>query len=136
MNNRAGKPPSQRQLKVGEQIRKVLSDALSRGDFYDVLDTSIITITEVSISPDLRNAKAYIVSLNNSDTAEVLQALNDNAKRLKHYIAKSLHTRVHPNLSFELDTSFDYSANISSIVNRDNFLTGAEDDSTEVNEKE
>ena len=71
--NRAGKPPSQRQLKVGEQLRKSLADAMHRGDFFDpILENATITVTEVSVSPDLRNAVAYIIPLGNSDSDAIV----------------------------------------------------------------
>ena len=118
--NRAGKPPSQRQLKVGEQIRKSLADAMHRGDFFDPdLDNATVTVTEVSVSPDLRNAVAYIVPLGNGDGDMIVRALNRNATRFKHFIAKTVEMRVHPRVTFHLDTAFDYAGEIATIMNTD-----------------
>jgi ribosome-binding factor A len=118
--NRAGKPPSQRQLKVGEQVRKVLADAMHRGDFFDPdLDNATITVTEVSVSPDLRNGVVYVMPLGNVDGDVVVKALNRNANRFKHFIAKSVDMRAHPRLFFALDTAFDYAGDIARIMNSD-----------------
>ena len=118
--NRAGKAPSQRQLKVGEQIRKTLSEAMHRGDFFDpALDNATITVTEVSVSPDLRNAVAYIIPLGNGDGDVIVKALNLNSTRFKHYIAKTVEMRAHPRINFKLDTSFDYAGGIAAIINSD-----------------
>ena len=71
--NRAGKPPSQRQLRVGEQLRSAISDMLFRGDLYEPeLENATITVTEASVSPDLRNAVIYVVPMGVID--------NDNPK--------------------------------------------------------
>ncbi len=116
--NRAGKPPSQRQLKVGEQIRKSLSDAMLRGDFYDPdLDNATITVTEVSVSPDLKNAVAYIVPLGVADGDAIVKALNRNSTRFKHFVAKTVDMRVHPRVAFKLDTAFDYAGGIATLMN-------------------
>lgn len=114
--NRSGKPPSQRQLRVGEQIRHTLSNVLFRGDVYDAnLNTVSISITEVSISPDLRNATAYFVVLN-GDGAIVEKALNRNAPYFKNAIAKTLNTRVHPKIQFKLDTTGAYASRIDALL--------------------
>ncbi len=116
--NRAGKPPSQRQLRVGEHIRHTLSTALFRGDVYDPdLNTATISITEVSISPDLKNATAYFV-VSNGDTEIVGKALNRNAKAFKHMVAKMVHIRSHPKIKFTADTAFEYARHIEDLLNK------------------
>ncbi|MGB1361429.1 MAG: 30S ribosome-binding factor RbfA [Alphaproteobacteria bacterium] len=117
--NRAGKPPSQRQLRVGEQVRQAISDMLRRGDIYDPeLNSVSVTITEVSISPDLKNAVAYAVPLGNDDGENIIKALNRNSSQFKHYIAKNIDLRAHPRISFKLDTAFDYAEEITHLLNK------------------
>lgn len=116
--NRAGKPPSQRQLQVGEQIRHIISTALFRGDIYDPeLNTATISITEVSISPDLRSATAYFV-VSNGDNTAVEKALNRNANQFKHIVARMVRIRTHPKLKFKADTSFEYASHIEALLNK------------------
>ena len=74
--------PSQRQLRVGEQIRHIMSETLSRGDFYNEALMNMaggITVTEVRPTPDLRQATAYVISLGGADMDSILPALNENA---------------------------------------------------------
>ncbi len=117
--NCAGKPPSQRQLRVGEQIRQAISDMIFRGDFYDDdLTGIVVSVTEVSVSPDLRSAVAYAIALGQDDGEKIIRALNRNANQFKHYVAKNIDLRVHPKIVFKLDTSFDYAQEINHLLNK------------------
>lgn len=111
--------PSQRQLRVGEEIRHALADVLLRGDFRDPeLRDSNITVTEVRVSPDLRNATAFVVPLGQADMGTLLKALKRAAPFLRGHVAKAVKLQFVPNLSFEQDTSFDYAARIDSLLHR------------------
>ncbi len=113
----AGKPPSQRQLRVGEELRHALSDLLRRGDFHDPeLADLNVTVTEVRISPDLRNATAFVTPLGGGAMGEALAALRRAAPFLRGQIARAINLRYAPTLSFEADTSFDYASRIDSIL--------------------
>lgn len=113
----ASRPPSQRQLRVGEEIRHLLANLLERGDIRDPeLAGRIITVTEVRISPDLRNATAFVVPLGGGDPAPVLAGLRRARSFLRHEIAKSVDLRVAPFLSFEPDTSFDEASRIEALL--------------------
>jgi len=102
------KAPSQRQLRVGEELRHLLSDVLRQGGLRDpVLATTSITVTEVRCSPDLKNATAFVMPLGGEASAEVLAALKRAAPYLRREIGKKLQLRYTPNLSFQADHSFD-----------------------------
>lgn len=103
-----GGAPSQRQLRVGEVIRRALSEVLARGDVHDPdLGRVSITVAEVSISPDLRQATAYVLPLGGVDTEGVVKALNRNRIELRRLVTARIDLRFSPELSFRADTSFD-----------------------------
>ncbi|WP_448203738.1 30S ribosome-binding factor RbfA [Azospirillum sp. sgz302134] len=113
----AGKPPSQRQLRVGEEIRHALAEVLQRGDFHDPeLAELNVTVTEVRISPDLRNATAFVTPLGGGAMDETLAALRRAAPFLRGQIARAINLRYAPTLSFEGDTSFEYAGRIDAIL--------------------
>ena len=77
-------PPSQRQLRVGELVRHKLAEMLARGDIHDdVIASHVITVPEVRLSPDLKLATAYVVTLGDSDTDAVIEALNRNKRYIR-----------------------------------------------------
>ena len=114
------RPPSQRQLRVGEEIRHALSALLLRGDLRDPdLKDASITVAEVRVSPDLRNATAFILPLGGDRSDEVLDALKRAAPYLRTQVSHTIRLRYAPNLSFQLDTSFDYADRISRLLHSD-----------------
>ena len=133
MSKRSKRPPSQRQLRVGEELRHVLAQVIERGDLHDPeLDGVSITVTEVRISPDLSNATVFVMRLGGSHSAETVAALERATPFLRHQIAQRVHLRHVPNLTFEADTSFDYAEHIGQILNdvtADNIEQAAEEDS-------
>lgn len=118
MNDRRdGRMPSQRQLRVGEELRHVLAEILGRGDVRDPdLTDATITVTEVRISPDLRNATAFVVPLGGAEVERTVAALRRAAPYLRSRIARAVQLRLVPTLSFEADTSFDYAGRIDRIL--------------------
>lgn len=103
-----GPGPSQRQLRVGELIRRTLSDVLLRGDVHDPdLNRHSITVGEVRTSPDLKVATAYVLPLGGHDAQEALAALRRNTRELRHLVAKDMSLKYAPNLRFVLDETFD-----------------------------
>lgn len=103
-----GPGPSQRQLRVGELIRRRLSDVLLRGDVHDPdLNRHSITVGEVRTSPDLKVATAYVLPLGGHDAEEALAALRRNTRELRHLVAKDMTLKYAPNLRFVLDETFD-----------------------------
>lgn len=104
----SGGAPSQRQLRVGEVIRRALSDVLARGEVHDPeLGRASITVAEVRASPDLRQAVAYVLPLGGVNTDAVVKALNRNKAELRRLVTGQIDLRFSPQLSFQADTSFD-----------------------------
>ena len=103
-----GSGPSQRQLRVGELIRRTLSDVLVRGDIHDpVLNRMSITVGEVTTSPDLRIATAYVLPLGGQGAEEALDALRRNRHELRRAVSKNLTLKFSPELRFATDETFD-----------------------------
>lgn len=103
-----GSGPSQRQLRVGELIRRTLSDVLTRGDLHDPeLDRVSITVGEVRTSPDLKIATAHVLPLGGEGAEAVLTALRRHKAELRHMVAKELTLKYAPELRFALDDTFD-----------------------------
>jgi len=103
-----GPGPSQRQLRVGELIRRTLSEVLARGDIHDPdLNRLSITVGEVRTSPDLRIATAYVLPLGGKGRDDVLKLLARNKFELRRAISKKLALKFSPDLRFQLDETFD-----------------------------
>ena len=106
--NRDGKAPTQRMLKVGEQIRRTLSTVLQRGEVHDPeLNRMMITVGEVRMSPDLRVATAYILPLGGKMKEEALEAMRRNRHEIRHLVVKGGTQKFAPELRFEIDGTFD-----------------------------
>jgi ribosome-binding factor A len=118
MTRMAGKKgPSQRQLRVGEELRHALAWILERGDIREPIFAELpITVTEVRLSPDLRNATIFVMPLGGERIAEVLEALRKVKGYLRHEMLKKVEMRVAPNLFFEADTSFDEASHIDQLL--------------------
>jgi len=114
-----GVEPSQRQLRVGEELRHALSAVLLRGDLRDpALNDVSITVTEVRISPDLRNATVFILPLGGDNTADVLKALKRASAFLRGQVSRQVRLRFSPALSFQADESFDEAERIGIVLRR------------------
>ena len=110
---------SQRQLRVGEELRHLISNALLRESFYDqIIENNTITITEVNVSPDLKNAKVYIMPLGGENKLEVLDSLNKSNGRIKKLISNNINLRQIPKLQFKIDETFEYAKNIENILQK------------------
>jgi ribosome-binding factor A len=110
---------SQRQLRVGEELRHALARILRDGECRDpALENASITVTEVRMSPDLRNATAFVMPLAGTNATEVVAGLERSATFLKGLLAREVQLRNTPNLAFELDDSFDRAARISALLTR------------------
>lgn len=103
-----GPGPSQRQLRVGELIRRTLSDVLARGDIHDPdLNRLSVTVGEVRTSPDLKVATAYVLPLGGKGQEDVLDLLARNKGELRRVVGKKLGLKFAPELRFRLDETFD-----------------------------
>ncbi|WP_299027413.1 30S ribosome-binding factor RbfA [uncultured Sulfitobacter sp.] len=103
-----GAGPTQRQLRVGETIRRALSEVLVRGDVHDPeLARMSITVGEVRTSNDLKVATAYVLPLGGIGQEDVLKILGRNKHELRKMVAKKLTLKFSPELRFQLDRTFD-----------------------------
>ncbi len=111
------KPPSQRQLRVAEEIRHVLAGIFGRGEIRDPeLADVVVTVNEVRIGPDLQRATVFVTRLGRSDMAEKVPALRRAAPFLRAQLAKQLRLRVAPDISFVADTSIDYAMHVDELL--------------------
>ena len=100
--------PSQRQLRVGELIRRTLSDVLMRGETHESdLEGVSITVSEVRVSPDLRVATAYVLPLGGRDLDKVMAGLGRARGELRRAVAREVKLKNSPELRFAVDESFD-----------------------------
>jgi ribosome-binding factor A len=110
---------SQRQLRVAEEIRHVLSGIFARADFRDPdLASAHITITEVRIGPDLKLATAFFSRLGRSDSDALLPALERATPYLRGQLARALRLRIAPELTFTPDSALDYAMKIDELMHR------------------
>ena len=100
--------PSQRQLRVGELIRRTLSSVLARGDVHDPeLNQMSITVGEVRTSPDLKIATVYVMPLGGGNRDEAIQALKRNRGELRRELMRDMTLKYAPDLRFVIDETFD-----------------------------
>ena len=100
--------PTQRQLRVGELIRRTLSEVLSRGGLHEPeLDGVPITVGEVRASPDLKIATAYVLPLGGGNRDGILLALRRAKSEIRHQVGRGLTLRHVPDLRFEIDETYD-----------------------------
>ena len=103
-----GSGPSQRQLRVGELIRRTLSDVLMRGDIHDPdLVRMSVTVGEVRTSPDLKIATAFVMPLGGEGQEDLVEILARNKSELRRIIGKKAGLKFTPDLRFRLDETFD-----------------------------
>ena len=109
---------SVRVLKVGERVRHILSELLARQEVHDdVLSATTVSVTEVRMTPDLRNAIAYVKPLLGEDEAVVIKALRTNTAFFQREVAKRLGLKFAPKLQFKPDESFDEADRIERLLN-------------------
>lgn len=103
-----GGAPNQRQLRLGELIRRRLSELLQRGEIHDPdLSRMMITVGEVRCSPDLSVATAFILPLGGKNKEEALLALRKSRHEIRREVAKVLNIKFAPEIRFEIDDTFD-----------------------------
>lgn len=118
MSRFASSGPSQRQLRVGEQVRHALADVLQRGEIRDdIIESTVISISEVRMSPDLKIATAYVSPLGAKDDQAVIKALAKNAKFIRGRVSGALRQMKYmPEFRFRLDSSYDNMARIDELL--------------------
>ena len=111
------KTPGQRQLRVGEEVRHVLSAIFTRNEFRDPdLADILITVTEVRMSPDLKHATAFVTRLGRTDIDQKLPALRRAAPYFRAQLAHAMRLRVAPDVSFQADTALEYAMHINQLM--------------------
>ena len=116
-HNETPSGPSVRVLRVGEQVRHVLSEILQRGDVHDdVLATHPVSVTEVRMSPDLRHATVFVKPLLGRDEEAVIKALRTNTAYLQREVAHRIRMKYAAKLKFLPDDSFDESSHFEALL--------------------
>ncbi len=118
-SDKDNRTPGQRQLRVGEEIRHLLADLLERGNMRDPdLRDATITVTSVDVSPDLRNATAFVMPLGGQDKDRLLAALRRAAPWFRVRVGEKAGLRSAPEIRFELDRTFDEADKIGALLRR------------------
>ena len=109
---------SQRQLRVGEEIRHVLAALFMRGEFVwpEEFGGPNMTVTEVKISPDLKNATVFVMPLGGGHAKEIVRFMNEHLGFFRHAVAQEISLRYTPRIHFEADLSFEYAHHIDRIL--------------------
>jgi ribosome-binding factor A len=111
------KGPSQRALRAGELVRHAVAEILARGEVHDpVIETHLITVPEVRMSPDLRLATVYIMPLGGQDATAILAALERNKRYLRGEIAHRVNLKFAPDIRFRVDERFDEADRIERLL--------------------
>ena len=119
MTRKHSREPGSRQLCVGEEIRHTLADIFERSDMHDPdLRDVRVTVTEVRLSSDLRNATAFVTRLGGGGTETLIAALGRAVPYFRHQLSKKLGLRFIPKLSFKLDTTFDDADHLDDLLRR------------------
>ncbi|MGO4559566.1 30S ribosome-binding factor RbfA [Rhizobiales bacterium 3FA27D7] len=118
MSRQQSNAPSQRMLRVGEQVRHALSETLQRGEIIDpLIENAVISVSEVRMSPDLKIATAFVAPLGAKDEAAVVEALNKHAKFVRGRVSGALRQMKYmPEFRFRLDTSYDNFSKINELL--------------------
>tara|TARA_B100000686_G_C16614459_1_gene875633 strand:+ start:432 stop:800 length:369 start_codon:yes stop_codon:yes gene_type:complete len=112
-------PFSQRQLRVGELIKQNLGQIFLRDEAkVPSLETKNITVTEVRMSPDLKNAKAYVIPLGGKDTEKAVDILTKFSYLIRRALSKKIDMKFLPRVSFVGDKSFDYAEKIEQLIQK------------------
>ena len=112
-------PFSQRQLRVGEMIKQSLGQIFLRDEAkVPTLTTKSITVTEVRMSPDLKNARAYVIPLGGKDTDNIVNVLTEFSHLIRKALSKKVDMKFLPKVSFIGDKSFDYAEKIEKLIQK------------------
>ena len=112
-------PFSQRQLRVGELIKQSLGQIFLRDEAkLPILETKNITVTEVRMSPDLKNARAYVIPLGGKDSAKAVDILTEFSHLIRKALSKKIEMKFLPKVSFVSDKSFDYPQKIEKLIQK------------------
>ena len=117
----AGKPVSQRQLRVGEMIKQSLSMIFLKDEAkIPGINTKEITVTEVRMSPDLKTAKVFVLPLGGKNSEEIIDKLKEFSFVVRKVLSKKIIMKFLPKLFFVKDESFDYAEKIENLIKQAN----------------
>ena len=121
MENKLGKPVSQRQLRVGEMIKQSLGMIFVKNEAkVPKLETNSITVTEVKMSQDLKIAKAYVLPLGGINAEEKIKTLKENSFLIRKALSKKIIMKYLPKILFAKDESFEYAEKIENLIKQTN----------------
>ena len=120
MNNQSTSGPySQRQLRVGELVKQNLGELLIKNEAkIPSINSKLITVTEVRMTPDLKTARVYVIPLGGVDTKETVRILTENSHLVRKALSKRLDIKFLPKLTFVEDNSFEYAEKIEKIIRK------------------
>ena len=120
--------PSQRQLRVGEEIRQALAQMFAHGETHiPALDSGSITVSEVRVSPDLKNATVYVMPLAGANKESIMAQLKEHTSRMRHLLRHKVILRYLPKLTFKLDTSYEVASRIHQLLESDRVKRDTDD---------
>ena len=112
---------SQRQLRVGEMVKQALSLIFIKGEAkIPNLETNLITVTEVRMSPDLKSARAFVIPLGGKDSKKTVDLLKEFSYIVRKILSKKIEMKYLPKVSFEEDKSFEYAEKIEKLIKQTN----------------
>ncbi len=112
---------SQRQLRVGELVKQNIGELFIRNEAkIPFLNSKLITVTEVRMTPDLRTARVYVIPLGGIDTKEIVKILTEYSHLVRRALSKRLDVKFLPKLTFVEDNSFDYAEKIERLIRKNN----------------
>jgi ribosome-binding factor A len=118
-NQTSRRPYSQRQLRVGELVKQNLGELLIRDEAkIPTINSKLITVTEVRMTPDLKTARVYVIPLGGADTKETVKILTEYSHLVRKALAKRLDIKFLPKLTFVEDNSFEYAEKIERIIKK------------------
>jgi len=118
-NQTSRRPYSQRQLRVGELVKQNLGELLIRDEAkIPTINSKLITVTEVRMTPDLKTSRVYVIPLGGADTKETVKILTEYSHLVRKALAKRLDIKFLPKLTFVEDNSFEYAEKIERIIKK------------------
>ena len=118
-NQSSQRPFSQRQLRVGELVKQNLGELFKRNEAkIPSVNSKLITVTEVRMTPDLKTARVYVIPLGGIDTKEIVRILTENSHLVRRALSKRLDIKFLPKLTFVEDNSFEYAEKIEKIIKK------------------
>ncbi|WP_075533799.1 30S ribosome-binding factor RbfA [Candidatus Pelagibacter communis] len=113
---------SQRQLRVGELVKQNLGQLFLRNEAkIPLINTKLITVTEVRMTPDLKTARVYVIPLGGIDTKEIVKILTEYSHLVRKALSKRLDIKFLPKLTFVEDNSFEYAEKIERIIKENKY---------------